>query len=297
MPEQSGTGGTRIIRSRTIWERIKSWPMDRINRFEEDFNTKDWDEWSQASSWFAAIGLNTLSIVLRIGHWFDGPKYDPILNPFRSSLAVWLSFCEWTLFSLSMVNAIYVYLSTKNYHLFEHRLNDRPKSNNVQMQEVGEPIPAWAERYPGRIFSYPLLQVIFEHPGFDPNSECVWVITMWCPSSFCLDLFCYYSPAQVLILNYLTGENYFYLLPAAVIIGIQLKVLVKLYQSLIKDRQIIFDEVYNEYTEKFVNPNCFVHKYEVGIQTDVNRPWNKININPRLKQKQKSKKEIMDKNI
>lgn len=49
MPEQSGTGGTRIIRSRTIWERIKSWPIDRINRFEEDFNTKDWDEWSQAS--------------------------------------------------------------------------------------------------------------------------------------------------------------------------------------------------------------------------------------------------------
>lgn len=77
----------------------------------------------------------------------------------------------------------------------------------------------------------------------------------------------------------------------------QLKVLVKLYQSLIKDRQIIFDEVYNEYTEKFVNPNCFVHKYEVGIQTDVNRPWDKINTNPRLRQKQKSKKEIMDKNI
>ena len=49
MPEQSGTGGTRIIRSRTIWERVKNWPMDRINRFEEDFKTKDWDEWNQAS--------------------------------------------------------------------------------------------------------------------------------------------------------------------------------------------------------------------------------------------------------
>ena len=74
-----------------------------------------------------------------------------------------------------------------------------------------------------------------------------------------------------------------------------MKILVKLYQSLIKDKQIIFNEVYNEYTEKFVNPNCFVHKYEVGIQTDVNRSWDKIN--PKSKQKQKGKKEIMDKNI
>ena len=42
------------------------------------------------NSWFVAIVLNVLSIVLRIGHWFDGPKYDPILNPFRSTLAIWV---------------------------------------------------------------------------------------------------------------------------------------------------------------------------------------------------------------
>ncbi|CAG8694964.1 13863_t:CDS:2 [Funneliformis caledonium] len=256
MPEHSGT---RIIRTPTIWERIKSWPLDRIIQLEEDINMKDWDEWSQASSWFVAIVLNCLSIVLRIGHWFDGQEYDPILNPVHSSLEIW----------------------------------DRPKSNNVQMQEVGEPVPVWAESFPGNFF-YPLLQAIFEHPGFDPNSECVWVITMWSPSSFCLDLFCYYSPAQVLILHYLNGENFFYLSFAAITIGVQLKILVKLYQSLIKDKQIIFNEVYNEYTEKFVNPNCFVHKYEVGIQTDVDKTWDKININANnnnTKQKQKGKKE------
>ncbi len=70
----------------------------------------------------------------------------------------------------------------------------------------------------------------------------------------------------------------------------QLKILVKLYQSLIKDKQIIFNEVYNEYTEKFVNPNCFVHKYEVGIQTDVDKPWDKINTNTNTKSKQKQKR-------
>ncbi|CAG8725701.1 2315_t:CDS:2, partial [Funneliformis mosseae] len=185
MPEHSGT---RIIRTPTIWERIKSWPLDRIIQLEEDINMKDWDEWSQASSWFVAIVLNCLSIVLRIGHWFDGQEYDPILNPVHSSLEIWLTTAEWFLFSLSTANAIYIYYSTKNYHLFEHHLNDRPKSNNVQMQEVGEPVPVWAESFPGNFF-YPLLQAIFEHPGFDPNSECVWVITMWSPSSFCLDLF------------------------------------------------------------------------------------------------------------
>ncbi|CAG8679720.1 10178_t:CDS:2, partial [Funneliformis mosseae] len=88
--------------------------------------------------------------------------------------------------------------------------------------------------------------------------------------------------------------NFFYLSFAAISIGVQLKILVKLYQSLIKDKQIIFNEVYNEYTEKFVNPNCFVHKYEVGIQTDVDKTWDKININANnnnTKQKQKGKKE------
>ncbi|CAI2171357.1 15705_t:CDS:2 [Funneliformis geosporum] len=243
MPEQSGTGGgTRIIRTPTIWERVKNWPMDRIIQLEEEINMKDWDEWSQASSWFVAIGLNCISIVLRIGRWFDGQEYDPIVHPVYSSLAIWLFSAEWFLFSLSMANAIYIYWSTKNYHLFEHHLNDRPKSNNIQMQEVGEPVPVWAERFPGN-FLYPLLQAIFEHPGFEPNSQCVWVITMWNPSSFCLDLFCYYSPAQVLILHYLNGENYFYLLSAAIIIGVQLKILVKLFQSLIKDKQIIFNEM------------------------------------------------------
>jgi len=42
------------------------------------------------NSWFVAIVLNALSIVLRIGHWFDGPKYDPVLNPIRSNLAIWV---------------------------------------------------------------------------------------------------------------------------------------------------------------------------------------------------------------
>ena len=46
---ESGTGGTRIIRTPTIWERVKSWPMDRIIQLEEDFRMKDWDEWNQTS--------------------------------------------------------------------------------------------------------------------------------------------------------------------------------------------------------------------------------------------------------
>jgi hypothetical protein len=49
MSEQSETGTARIIRSHTLWERVINWPMDYISKLEEDFNTKDWDEWNQAS--------------------------------------------------------------------------------------------------------------------------------------------------------------------------------------------------------------------------------------------------------
>ncbi|CAG8645360.1 10004_t:CDS:2 [Acaulospora morrowiae] len=275
MAQSSNISRARYRRTVPLWERITSWPSDKLVELQEDWALKDWDKIEHNLSLPLSIFLNGLSIFLRLG-----------LHPTRSSLAFWariLQWFEWSLFLLSIVNTMYVYSSSKKYHLFEREIKDRPNSPNAHLQLLGGIPPSWALGFPGNIL-FTLFRRFTSNIIRDER-QCVWVLAMWEPPVLFLDIFCYYSPAQVLILHYLDWDNWRYILPAAAFIGLhvdmfipqtgylissraqQLTILVRAFQSLIKDKQTVFGEVYNEYNMKLVYPHLFVRKYEVSTQT------------------------------
>ncbi|CAG8730815.1 12563_t:CDS:2, partial [Racocetra fulgida] len=157
-----------------------------LTEVQEDWALNDWDSIYKKLSWPVSLFLNGLSISLRLGYWFDGPKYDPVLNPRLTSFALW----------------------------------SRPNSPNAYLREIGD-TNFWTSSFPGNII--------------------------------------YYSPAQVLILQYLDAENYQQILLAAAFVGFN----VNTYEELIKDKQLIAGEIMNEYNKKLVYPHLFVRKFEI----------------------------------
>ncbi|CAG8782866.1 24527_t:CDS:1, partial [Racocetra persica] len=52
-----------------------------------------------------------------------------------------------------------------------------------------------------------------------------------------------------------------------------LKMVVRAYEELIKDKQLIAGEIMNEYNKKLVYPHLFVRKFEIGTQTNPVSTW------------------------
>ncbi|CAG8683798.1 15485_t:CDS:2, partial [Dentiscutata heterogama] len=251
----------RVIRRAPLWERITSWPGNKLAELQEDWALNDWDSIYKKLSWPASLFLNGLSISLRLGYWFDSSKYDPVFNPRMTTFALWLAFFEWTLLVLSIANAIFVYMSFKEYQMFEHDFDSRPNSPNAYLKEIGD-TNYWTSSFPGNII-YGLYSWIFDDAISNEERHYVWVIRTWDPPIFFLNIFCYYSPAQVLILQYLDADNYQHILLAAAFVGFNLKLVVKAYEELIKDKQLIAGEIMNEYNKKLVYPHLFVRKFEI----------------------------------
>ncbi|KAF9429618.1 hypothetical protein BGZ76_001175 [Entomortierella beljakovae] len=78
----------------------------------------------------------------------------------------------------------------------------------------------------------------------------------------------WYSPAQVLVMAGISSENIHIFLPLAIIVGLQVHFLVSVYQSFVKDKQVLFEEVSREYNSKFVYPRIFVRKFDKQVSTE-----------------------------
>ncbi|KAJ2400316.1 hypothetical protein GGF41_007953 [Coemansia sp. RSA 2531] len=65
----------------------------------------------------------------------------------------------------------------------------------------------------------------------------------------------------------MNGSNWFYILPMAAAVAGQCTVLVLAYATMVRDKQIIFGEMYDEYNENFVNPRVFAPKQDAATST------------------------------
>ncbi|CAG8468882.1 45592_t:CDS:2, partial [Gigaspora margarita] len=211
----------RVIRRVPLWERITSWPSNKLTEIQEDWALNDWDSIYKKLSWPVSLFLNGLSISLRLSYWFSSSKkYDPVFNPRMSTFELW----------------------------------SRPNSPNAYLKEIGD-TNYWISSFPGNII-YGLYSRFFDETVINEERQYV-----------------YYSPAQVLILQYLDANNYQHILLAAAFVGFNLKMVIKIYEELIKDKQLIAGEIMNEYNKKLVYPHLFVRKFEIGTQTNPVSTW------------------------
>ncbi|KAF9981128.1 hypothetical protein BGZ75_007611 [Mortierella antarctica] len=126
-------------------------------------------------------------------------------------------------------------------------------------------LPGFATLWP--LVSYPYISPFIRGAKPQENKRQIWELSVWNPSILCRNLFCWYSPAQVLIMAGLNSDNFHIFLPLSVMVAIQVYILVSVYQSYVKDKQIIFGEVCREYNTKFVYPKVFVRKFDKQVST------------------------------
>ncbi|KAJ2853106.1 hypothetical protein FB639_006596, partial [Coemansia asiatica] len=147
------------------------------------------------------------------------------------------------------------------------RMKDEDTSlltSNCRRVSVGTRRPGWAKRWWGWGF-WMLWKWV---AGIDDQIQGeIWELALWMPSTFNRNLFCWYSPVQLLILSFMNGTNWFYIIPLAAAVACQCTYLVFAYTTMVKDKQILFGEVYNEYNQKFVNPRVFAAKRDAATST------------------------------
>ncbi|KAF8977259.1 hypothetical protein BGZ46_007526 [Entomortierella lignicola] len=135
-----------------------------------------------------------------------------------------------THYSSKSMRPAFASLSKKNYKLLHRDLDDRPSASNIKMVEVQQEESHWRFKLPGKL---------------------IW-----------------YSPAQVLIMAGMNSDNIHLFLPLSIIVGLQVHFLVSVYQSYVKDKQVLFGEVSREYNVKFVHPRIFVRKFDKQVSTE-----------------------------
>ncbi|KAF9953821.1 hypothetical protein BGZ72_005115 [Mortierella alpina] len=269
----------RIVKRAPLWRRIISAPEDYLTKLENDIRALDWDMLQEGFSWPLALGLNLMLVSVKLGYWLDDPmanvpavlKYDRSYSSPKALLpgfATLLASMQYILVAISIINAMWLFRSKTNYKIMHRELNDRPPSSSVQMVDFQQDVSHWSYRFPGKLI-YPYISPFIRGAKPQENRRQIWELSVWNPSILCRNLFCWYSPAQVLIMAGLNSENFHIFLPLSVMVAMQVYVLVSVYQSYVKDKQIIFGEVCREYNTKFVYPKVFVRKYDKQVSTGV----------------------------
>ncbi|KAF9928950.1 hypothetical protein FBU30_002006 [Linnemannia zychae] len=258
----------RIYKRPPLYRRIIDAPEDYLTKVENDFRALDWDMLQEGFSWPLAVGLNVMLASVKLGYWLDDPmanvpavlKQDRLYYSKKSmypGFVTLLAALQYILVAISFVNAIWLFRSKKNYTLLLRDLDERPSSSSAKIVEFQQDESHWSFKFPGKFISKP-----------EESKRQVWELSLWNPSILSRNLFCWYSPAQVLILAFMTSDNFYVFFPLSIAVALQIHFLVSVYQSYVKDKEILFSEVYNEYNAKFVHPTVFVRKYDKMVSTE-----------------------------
>ncbi|RKP35807.1 hypothetical protein BJ085DRAFT_11452, partial [Dimargaris cristalligena] len=85
-------------------------------------------------------------------------------------------------------------------------------------------------------------------------------LDMWNPPILAKNLFIWFSPGQAVLIQSANASNWYYLFPLSLTIGLQLRVVSTWYEALVKDKQVLFGQMYNEYNYTYVHPRLNVIK-------------------------------------
>ena len=91
------------------------------------------------------------------------------------------------------------------------------------------------------------------------------LVLIWDPSTASLRMFCVFSPAHAM-LTWNFAESPI-ILGIVFILSAQLLYLVRLYEQHVKDKKLIYGQVFSEYEKNFVEPRLSIMKRDVGVGT------------------------------
>ncbi|KAF8933991.1 Nuclear rim protein 1 [Dissophora ornata] len=150
--------------------------------------------------------------------------------------------------------------------MMHRHLDEAPPVSSYKLVELQKDGSHWSSRFPGQLI-YPFIAPFIKGSKPQEVKLQVWQMSLWNPSILSRNLFCWYSPAQVLIMLGMDSDNIHVFLPLSIVVAMQVHFLVSVYQSYVKDKQVLFGEVHREYNDKFVHPRIFVRKFDKQVST------------------------------
>ncbi|KAJ2747122.1 hypothetical protein GGI20_000827 [Coemansia sp. BCRC 34301] len=269
-----------VIRRRrsSMWEAVRETPRDWLMQLIEDYELIDWNKVSEATSWPCALALNMLFILVSTARQLspDGSaatgltgrslqRWDVV--PGTSVAGEWrgtLLFLQLLLFGLSVGNGLWMFSMRRTYQMRLKGAESKVLSSNCRRVALGTRRPQWA----GRWWGWMIWAVWKRVMGVDDSIQGeIWELSLWTPSVFARNLFCWFSPVQLLTLSFMNGSNWYYILPMAAAVASQCTVLTLAYATMVRDKQILFGEMHDEYNETFVNPRVFAPKQDAATST------------------------------
>ncbi|PIA19673.1 hypothetical protein COEREDRAFT_95181 [Coemansia reversa NRRL 1564] len=278
----------------TFWEAIREAPRDWLLHLAEDYQLVNWNRISETTSWPCALALNgvfvlvslarhinvhrdNLDAIVDVGRrhrtgrgtsshgWVD--TYDTGIIYDENKSSSWdnmLLLLQILLYIISVVNAWILFSNRRTYQLRMRDADATTFTSSCRRVSLGTHRPGWTHSLLGRCLW--LIWKLIARVDDQTRGE-IWELALWTPSTFSRNLFCWYSPMQLLLLSFMDSTNWYYILPLAVAVAAQCTFVVFAYSTLVKDKQILYGEVQNEYNQMFVYPNIFAPKSDVATST------------------------------
>lgn len=184
---------------------------------------------------------------------------------------------QWTLISISVLNAFYAMTRSRHYRLFEKNVEAAgPGTPSAQRVRVDS---SPASSTPLRLIQEVLRPETAEQRAHPDRTRDVWEMKVWDPYPATLRMFCLFSPGHVLIhmlflplpnLDPRPSVTVFKCSLLQVILSAQLLLMHARFSQQSKDTAIIQKEVMHEYDVKYVHPRLHPVVREVSTQVSIN---------------------------
>ncbi|KAI9355964.1 hypothetical protein DFJ73DRAFT_824110 [Zopfochytrium polystomum] len=85
-----------------------------------------------------------------------------------------------------------------------------------------------------------------------PQLEKRWVLKVWHPPIGCTRVFCWFSPASVLILSSISRENWLFMIFLAAFVDLMVFFMIQVFMDRLQDQEILHSQLAREYNKNFV---------------------------------------------
>lgn len=264
----------RIVRKQSLASKLKSYPFDLLLALNEQRELIDWDSYSKTFALPFGVLLTVTYFFIRLWQdntvvekkqmYFDYHKQQLLRDSKyfnKSDVSVipkLLFMLQLIIITINVLNASFFLLKTKKYTIFNkvsisHTSSARKISKDGSSRSLFDLLQFWKKTE-------------------EPEIESYWELNIWNPSKFSTYLFVSFPPFNILFL-YLSQssfKNLVFLFSTSLVLYF---VIVKGYLVLIEDKQVLYQETFDEYQRKYVNPKLSVAKREVAIDA-THGPYN-----------------------
>lgn len=303
----------RLIRKQSLISKLQSFPFDFYLYLNELRLSIDWDEYAISIGLPTGIGICSLSFIIQsiLSYYnsinkrsknvlFNSNYYqyenlksvvnsrrqlhDYEINTSTTNTMMWiLNGFQSLIILISILNLFLIFTSKRDYQLLYHKIKPKYKSAVH---------PANRESY-----LYLLLYHVVEffskddenededYDAVDDDTNSIedgesWQLRVWQPSKFSLYLYVALNPINnVIIGNFTLQFSSLSIIGLLVLVSYSNYKIIDHFLGLIQDKQIIYQETFKEFNNKFVKPKTNILKKDAMVDATLGPLYSSVLVN------------------